>query len=90
LPILADLPGPKIRIGQLAKEPVELKRGDAFTLTTEEIVGDANRTSVNSGGLPQGVKQGDTMFLNDGFPETARSLRAVAKTEEHHEERYKI
>jgi pyruvate kinase len=67
LAILADLPGPKIRIGQLAKEPIELKPGDAFTLTTEEIVGDANRASVNFGGLPKAVKIGDTLFLNDGF-----------------------
>ena len=67
LAILADLPGPKIRIGQLGKEPIELKPGDAFTLTTEEIVGDANRVSVNFGGLPKAVKMGDTLFLNDGF-----------------------
>ena len=38
--IMADLPGPKMRIGQLAKEPIELKRGDAFTLTTNEVIGD--------------------------------------------------
>ncbi len=67
LAIMADLPGPKIRIGQLAKEPVELKPGDAFTLTTEEIVGDASRVSVNFGRLPQAVKSGDILFLNDGF-----------------------
>jgi len=35
LAIMADLPGPKMRIGQLAQEPVELKPGDVFTLTTE-------------------------------------------------------
>ena len=38
--IMADLPGPKMRIGQLAEEPIELVPGDPFTLTTEEIVGD--------------------------------------------------
>jgi pyruvate kinase len=32
---MGDLPGPKMRIGQLAEEPVELKPGDIFTLTTE-------------------------------------------------------
>ena len=37
--IMADLPGPKIRIGQFAKEPIELKSGDPFTLTTEPIAG---------------------------------------------------
>lgn len=67
LAIMADLPGPKLRIGQLAKEPVELKTGDAFTLTTDEIVGDASKVSVNFARLPQAVKPGDTLFLNDGF-----------------------
>jgi pyruvate kinase len=37
--IMADLPGPKMRIGELAEEPIELVPGDPFTLTTEEIVG---------------------------------------------------
>ncbi|HYB20695.1 MAG TPA: pyruvate kinase, partial [Thermodesulfobacteriota bacterium] len=60
LAVIADLPGPKIRIGQLTQEPVELKAGDAFTLTTEEIGGDARRVSVTFGRLPQAVKPGDT------------------------------
>ncbi len=67
LAIMADLPGPKMRIGQLAREPIELKRGDVFTLTTEEVVGDAGRVSVSFVRLPQTVKPGDTLFLNDGF-----------------------
>ena len=67
LAVMADLPGPKIRIGQLTKEPVELKAGDSFTLTTEEIVGDARRVSVTFGRLPRVVKPGDTLFLNDGL-----------------------
>ncbi len=67
LTIMADLPGPKIRVGQLAKEPIELKSGDLFILTTEEIVGDARRVSVSFSRLPQAVKTGDMVFLNDGF-----------------------
>jgi len=65
--IMADLPGPKMRIGQLAQEPVELKTGDSFALTTEEIVGDARRVSMTFKRLPQVVKPGDTLFLNDGY-----------------------
>jgi pyruvate kinase len=65
--IMADLPGPKMRIGQLAQEPVELKPGDSFTLTTEDIVGDGSRASVTFTRLPQAVKAGDTLFLNDGY-----------------------
>jgi len=64
--ILADLPGPKMRIGQLAEEPIELKRGDAFTLTTDEIIGDRRRVSVSFPRLPAVVKPGDGLFLNDG------------------------
>jgi pyruvate kinase len=37
--IMADLPGPKMRIGQLAEEPIELCDGDRFTLTSEDIIG---------------------------------------------------
>ncbi len=67
LAVMADLPGPKIRIGQLTKEPIELKAGDSFILTTEEIVGDVRRVSVTFSRLPQAVKPGDTLFLNDGL-----------------------
>ncbi len=65
--IMADLPGPKIRIGQFAKEPIQLKLGDTFTLTTEQIAGDERRVSVTFEPLLQAVKPGDTLFLNDGF-----------------------
>ena len=65
--IMADLPGPKMRIGQLAQEPIELRSGDSFTLTTEDIVGDSRRVSVSFARLAEAVKPGDTLFLNDGF-----------------------
>jgi pyruvate kinase len=65
--IMADLPGPKMRIGQFAEEPIELEPGDAFTLTTEDIVGDTNRVSVTFDRLPQAVNPGDRLFLNDGL-----------------------
>jgi len=67
LAIMADLPGPKMRIGQFSKEPVELRIGDPFTLTTEDIVGDPSRVSVSFSRLPQAVKPGDRLYLNDGF-----------------------
>jgi pyruvate kinase len=67
--IMADLPGPKMRIGEIAEEPIELASGDSFMLTTEEIVGDANRVSVSFPQLPQAVKLGDKLFLNDGYLE---------------------
>lgn len=67
LTIMADLPGPKMRIGLLAEDPVSLSPGDSFTLTTEEILGDATRVSVSFSRLPLAVKPGDTLFLNDGL-----------------------
>jgi pyruvate kinase len=65
--IMADLPGPKMRIGKIDPEPITLKPGDAFTLTTDETIGDARRVSVSFARLPQVVKPGDRLFLNDGL-----------------------
>jgi len=65
--VMADLPGPKMRIGELAREPVELKAGEGFSLTTEDITGDGERVSVTFQRLPQAVREGDTLFLNDGM-----------------------
>src|SRR5512137_1952680 len=65
--IMADLSGPKMRIGNLAQEPVELKHGDSFVLTIDDIIGDAGRASVTFKRLPQAVRTGDTLFLNDGI-----------------------
>ena len=67
LAIMGDLSGPKMRIGRLAEEPVELKPDDSFVLTIDEIVGDAGRVSVTFSRLPQAVRPGDTLFLNDGI-----------------------
>src|SRR5512143_2659654 len=65
--IMADLSGPKMRIGRIDPEPIVLSPGDPFTLTTEEITGDKTRASVSFDRLPQAVKRGDTLFLNDGY-----------------------
>ncbi len=67
LAIMADLSGPKMRIGKIAPEPIELKPDDTFTLTTDDIIGDNTRVSVSFEGLPKAVKAGDTLYLNDGY-----------------------
>ena len=67
--LMADLPGPKMRIGQLAEEPIQVAAGGTFTLTTREIVGDAGQASMTFDRLPQVVKPGDKLFLNDGIIE---------------------
>jgi pyruvate kinase len=67
--IFGDLPGPKMRIGELAEEPVELHRGESFVLQTQEMLGDATRVSMSFEKLPQVVTPGDSIFINDGFIE---------------------
>ena len=65
--IMADLSGPKIRIGSFSREPVELTPGDYFYLTTEEVDGSKDRVTVNFPGFIQAVKTGNRLFLNDGY-----------------------
>ena len=65
--IMADLPGPKIRIGQFEREPIELEAGDRFTLTTRTVDGDQARVSVSFASLPRVVEAGDLLYLNDGM-----------------------
>jgi len=67
LAIMADLPGPKMRIGELKEEPIELQTGAAFILTSDNIIGDQHRVSVSFKELPSTVKCGDKLFLNDGL-----------------------
>ncbi len=66
LAIMADLSGPKIRIGKLATEPVQLAVGASFELTSEDIVGDATRATVTFEALPRAVRAGQQLYLNDG------------------------
>jgi pyruvate kinase len=65
--IMADLPGPKMRLGKIEPEPVQLMPGDRFTLTNQDIVGNAERVSMSFEPLPRVVKPGDRIFLNDGL-----------------------
>src|SRR5580765_626524 len=65
--IMADLPGPKMRLGKIEPEPIQLVPGDRFALTNEDIVGDQRRVSMSFEPLPRVVKPGDRLFLNDGL-----------------------
>src|SRR3954447_19554434 len=65
--IMADLPGPKMRLGKIDPEPIQLVPGDKFTLTNEDIVGDEQRVSMSFEPLPRVVKPGNRLFLNDGL-----------------------
>ncbi len=65
--IMADLPGPKIRIGELAEEQLFLRSGNPITLTTDTVVGTTEKITVNFERLPKVVKPNDKIFINDGF-----------------------
>jgi pyruvate kinase len=67
LGILLDTRGPEIRIGTFKTGSIVLKEGEIFTLTTEEVEGDATRVTVQYAGFPSDIKEGDTVLLNDGL-----------------------
>ncbi|MEU1311357.1 pyruvate kinase [Streptomyces cinnamoneus] len=64
--VLADLQGPKIRLETFADGPVELVRGDEFTITTEDVPGDRSICGTTYKGLPGDVTKGDQVLINDG------------------------
>jgi pyruvate kinase len=65
--ILQDLPGPKLRIGPLREDIVELKPGDMVTFTCgEERVGDARHMSITWPGLAAALAKDEVLYLADG------------------------
>jgi pyruvate kinase len=64
--ILADLQGPKIRIGKFANNKIMLTDGDIFTFDIECELGDQERVGLDYPELVQDVRPGDTLILNDG------------------------
>ena len=64
---LLDTKGPEIRLKEFASGKVELKNGQTFTLTTEDIVGDESRVAITYKDLPDDVKPGDTILIDDGL-----------------------
>ncbi|MFZ3045796.1 MAG: pyruvate kinase, partial [Desulfatirhabdiaceae bacterium] len=65
--IMADLPGPKIRIGKLRNEPLLLEKGDEVILTVKDLAETPNQIPVDYKRLPESVSPGSLIFLNDGF-----------------------
>ena len=65
--ILLDTRGPEIRIGKFKNGSVTLNVGDEFILTTRECEGDEGRVYVNCATLPEQVKVGDHLLLDDGL-----------------------
>lgn len=65
--VLLDTKGPEYRIGVFENGKAELKEGDEFTFTSDDIIGDKKRVSVSYKNLPSELKPGDTVLLNNGL-----------------------
>jgi len=65
--ILLDTKGPEYRIKTFADGKIELKAGDSFIFTSEDVIGDQNRVSVNYEALPDEMTPGDRILLNNGL-----------------------
>ncbi|MFE1440615.1 pyruvate kinase [Streptomyces sp. NPDC058739] len=65
--ILADLQGPKIRLGRFTEGPVLLERGDSFTITVEGgVEGDRHQCGTTYEGLAEDVTAGERILVDDG------------------------
>lgn len=67
IPIMLDTKGPEYRIKTFENGRITLKEGDTFILTTEEIVGNEERVSVNYKKLIEELKVGDKVLINNGL-----------------------
>ncbi|KQR54549.1 pyruvate kinase [Leifsonia sp. Leaf336] len=64
--VLVDLQGPKIRLGKFEAGPYDLAQGDIFKITTDDIIGTKEISSTTFKGLPNDVKPGDYLLIDDG------------------------
>ena len=69
LPIMLDTKGPEYRLKTFANKKIELKTGDKFTLTTDDIIGDETRVAVSYDRLPKELTVGEKILVNDGLVE---------------------
>lgn len=65
--IILDTKGPEIRTGFFKNGKVNLEEGQKFTFTTREVTGDKSICTVSYKGLPDDVKMGDIILVNDGL-----------------------
>ncbi len=79
--LMADLQGPKIRLGKFANGTVKLKAGHSFTLDAQCEMGDATRVGLDYKELPREVKPDDVLLLNDG--RIVLTVKCVAGDEVH-------
>jgi len=65
--IMADLPGPKMRVGKFSDDSVTLKKDAKITLSVEDIIGNEDRVSISMKQLPGALHKDNILFLNDGL-----------------------
>jgi pyruvate kinase len=78
LAVLADLQGPKIRIGELSEPEIEITNGDSITITVRDIKGTKEIVSTSYKLLAQDAKVGDIILIDDGLIK----LIVTSKTED--------
>jgi pyruvate kinase len=66
LGILQDLQGPKIRVGEVENNGVEIHPGDKLTITSDPVIGTATLVSTVYKNLPQDVQEGEYILIDDG------------------------
>ena len=64
--LLADLQGPKIRLGEVKDGGVPIKSGHQLTITTKKCIGDEKKVYLSYPEFPKDVAEGDTILINDG------------------------
>jgi pyruvate kinase len=67
LAILMDLQGPKIRIGELQEQEIEISDGNKIEITTDDVIGTKDLISTSYKPLPQDSKIGETILIDDGI-----------------------
>ena len=82
--IMLDTKGPEYRIRTFQDGKVEVKEGDPFTFTTEDVQGDRTRVSVNYAGLIRDLSVGDRILVNNGLVvfevEKLKGSEAICRT----------
>lgn len=67
LPVMLDTKGPEFRIKTFETGKIVLKKGDVFTFTTDDVVGDQSRVAVSYRGICEDMAAGDKILLNNGL-----------------------
>ncbi len=67
IPIIQDLQGPKIRIGNLVHDEIEIFDGEQIIITTEEVLGTKEKISTSYKLLAEDASVGDSILIDDGL-----------------------